>query len=196
MISKPTARRIEIIREFFQRARIATEKLDWLDIGCGRGDLLSAGRQCFKSAAGCDSSDEMLKPCKDLDVRHQLSIESLPFDDAAFDFITTACVYQHVPPDLRPVLARETLRVLRPGGVFCVIEHNPLNWQPRRIPNAKLLRAHETGRLVSDAGYKIVETRFFFLFPERLHRLTRPLENTLRAFPFGRQYAIFSRRRV
>lgn len=189
-------RTVEIIRGFFRRARIGTEKLDWLDLGCGRGDLLNAGRQYFKSAAGCDSSNETLKLCKNLDVRPQSSMDSVPFDDATFDFITAACVYHHVPPDLRPVLARETMRVLRPGGVFCIIEHNPLNPGTRHIADAQFLRAVETGRLVSDAGCKVIETEFFFLFPERLHRFTRPLENTLRAFPFGSRYAIFGRRRV
>jgi len=204
MLSKPAAsdsrfsfeRKTEIIRGFFQRAGMGTEKLDWLDIACGRGDLLSVGRQYFKSAAGCDPSNERLKFCKDLNVRQQLSMGSVPFDDDAFDFVTTVCVYHQVPPEVRPVIAREALRVLRPGGVFCIIEHNPLNPVTRRSAGAQLLKADETGRLVSDAGWKVVETQFFLLFPERLHRFTRKLEDTLRALPFGGQYAIFSRPRV
>src|SRR5437870_1053056 len=126
-------RKIEVIRSFFNRARLATEKLSWLDAGCGQGDLLHLGRKYFKSAVGCDPSQEMLKSCEGLDVRHQSSMEHLPFDNGSFDFITAVCVYHHVPADRRNVLTNEAVRVLRPGGTFCVIEHNPINPVTRLI---------------------------------------------------------------
>src|SRR5436190_10498910 len=81
-------RKIEIIREFFRRSGTPTERLAWLDIGCGQGELLRLGRRHFQSAMGCDPSNRMLDACRDLEARHQSSMESLPFDDAAFDFIT------------------------------------------------------------------------------------------------------------
>ena len=156
-------------------------------------------RSNFKSAAGCDPSGEMLKSCGDLNVRRQASVDALPYDDASFDFLTAVCVYHHVPLDRRAELTAESRRVLRPGGILCIIEHNPLNPITRRIvsrspvdADAKLLTPNETGGLLSNAGCKVLETRFFLLFPERLHRLTRPLEDTLRALPFGGQYAVFA----
>src|SRR2546428_11662842 len=192
-------RKIEIVQGFFQRSSMQTEKLDWLDIGCGQGDLLRLGRPYFKSAAGCDPSQGMLESCRDLEVRQQSSADCLPFDRAAFDFVTAVCVYHHLPLEHRSLLTAEAVRVLRPGGTFCVIEHNP--WNPvtklivSRTPvdaDARLLTANETGRLLSSAGCKVLETQFFLLFPERLHRFSRPLEEALRVFPFGGQYAIFS----
>ena len=196
-------RKIEIIRGFFQRARLQTENLDWLDIGCGQGDVLRLGARYFKSIAGCDPSKEMLKSCQDLGVRQQSSVETLPFDDKTFDFISAVCVYHHVPVASRLPLTAEALRVLRPGGTLCIIEHNPRNPVTRLIvagtpidADGQLLSANETGRLLSDAGGKVIETQYFLLFPERLHRFTRRLEVALGAFPFGGQYAIFSRPRV
>src|SRR5213075_926803 len=139
------------IREFFRRSGTPTERLAWLDIGCGQGELLRLGRRHFQSAMGCDPSNRMLDACRDLEARHQSSMESLPFDDAAFDFITAVCVYHHVPLDRRPVLAAETMRVLKPGGTFCIIEHNPLNPITKHIvsrtpvdADAELLTAKES----------------------------------------------------
>ena len=57
-------------------------------------------------------------------------------------------------------MTREAARVLRPGGVFAIIEHNPLNPATRlivrRLPmdrNAILLGARETRRLLRAAGF-------------------------------------------
>src|SRR5262245_11208640 len=81
-------RKIEVIRQFFQGRAVRTETLDWVDIGCGQGDLLRLGRPYFKSAGGCDSSSGMLSSCQDLEVRQQLSMDTLPFADGICDFVT------------------------------------------------------------------------------------------------------------
>ena len=191
-------RKLQIIRRFFQRGGVQTKGLDWLDIGCGQGDLLRHGRGYFRSAAGCDPSQGMLNFCQDLDVRHQLSMDSLPFGDGVCDFVTAVCVYHHVPVELRPKLTAEALRVLKPGGTLCIIEHNPWNPVTKLIvsralvdKDAHLLSPGETKRLLSAAGCKIFQTQFFLLFPELLHRFTRPIEDALRVFPLGGQYAVF-----
>ena len=48
--------------------------------------------------------------------------ESLPFEDGAFDVVYSWGVIHHTP-DV-PAAAREILRVLRPGGRFCVMVYN------------------------------------------------------------------------
>jgi hypothetical protein len=85
--------------------------------------------------------------------------------------------------------------------MLCIVEHNP--WNPvtklivSRTPvdaDAQLLTAAEAGRLLAQAGCAALETRFFLLFPERLHRFTRSIEDSFRAMPFGGQYAVFGRK--
>ena len=193
-------RKIQVIRSFCKRRGMAAENLRWLDIGCGQGDLLRLGREHFKSSSGCDPSQGMLESCRDLDVRHQLSLESLPFDDAGFDFVTAVCVYHHVPAERRSLLTEEALRVLKPGGVFCIIEHNPRNPVTRLIvsrtpvdADAHLLTANEAVRLLPAAKGKVIETRYFLLFPERL-KFALPIEDAMAALPFGGQYAVFAQR--
>jgi ubiquinone/menaquinone biosynthesis C-methylase UbiE len=192
-------RKLQVIRRYFHKAGVVTETLDWLDIGCGRGDMLRAGLPFFRSATGCDPSNGMLQACTDLQVRIQESPGKLPFDDAVFDFLTAVCVYHHVPVQDRPGLTTEALRVLKPGGKFCVVEHNPWNIATRVIVSrtpvdaeANLLKPAETRSLLSDAGTRVLATRFFLLFPEMIYPYFRYVEEGLANVPLGGQYAVFA----
>jgi SAM-dependent methyltransferase len=194
-------RKLQIVRSFFDKLGVPTQKLDWLDVGCGQGDLLRLGQTYFKSSAGCDPSEGMLQSCSDLNVRTQASMLSLPFESQSFDFLTIVCVYHHVPLEERVAFTHEALRLLKPGGVFCVIEHNPLNPVTRLIvsrtpvdADARLLRAKETRNLLCKAGGRILETKYFLLFPERIHKYARVIEDCLTSVPIGGQYAVFAQR--
>jgi SAM-dependent methyltransferase len=97
-------------------------------------------------------------------------------------------------------LTAEIRRLLRPGGVFAVIEHNPWNPVTRLIvsrtpvdEDAILLRASETRALLRGAGFSIDREMYFLYFPEKLYRAAAALENGLRRVPLGGQYAVFGR---
>jgi ubiquinone/menaquinone biosynthesis C-methylase UbiE len=193
-------RKIQVICDFFNRASIDMRTLSWLDAGCGQGDLLRIGKNYFESSTGCDPSNAMLKSCADLNVRHQMALEALPYDDRSFDFVTAVCVYHHVAPELRAVLTAEAFRVLKPQGIFCIIEHNPHNPVTKLIVSrtpvdaeAKLLTAKETKLLVSTPASRVLASRYFLLFPERFKFLIS-IEESLRTMPFGGQYAVFAQR--
>jgi len=193
-------RKIQLIRDFFNRAGLDTRELSWLDAGCGQGDLMRCGLSDFKSVMGCDPSEGMLKSCGDLQVRHQAEPEKLPFADESFDFVTAVCVYHHIPPGRRSLMTAEALRVLKAGGVFCVIEHNPLNPVTRLIvsrtpvdADASLLTARQSQKLLSTVS-KVLESRYFLLFPERFYKVAHSAESLLSRLPLGGQYAVFSQK--
>jgi SAM-dependent methyltransferase len=139
----------------------------------------------------------MLEGCSDLNVVQQRSPASLPFAGNSFDFITAVCVYHHVPEATRPAFTTEILRVLRAGGIFCMIEHNPLNPVTRLIvsrtpidANARLLTARSARNLLSGAGCVVVDTRYFLFLPQRFHRHFPGLEDRLAKVPLGGQYCM------
>jgi SAM-dependent methyltransferase len=122
--------------------------------------------------------------------------------DQSFDFLTAVCVYHHVAREERAALTCEAARVLRPGGVFAIIEHNPLNPATRlivgRLPmdrNAILLSARESRRLLDTAGFANMDTSYFLYLPEKAFRVFSGLEKALRRIPLGGQYAVFGRKR-
>jgi SAM-dependent methyltransferase len=190
-----------LIRSYFAARGRDLSRMNWLDVGCGKGELLRFGSREFASAAGCDVSSEMLEYCREIACRTMTDPLRLPFDDGSFDFLTAVCVYHHVPVPDRAALTGEAWRVLRPGGVFSIIEHNPFNPATRiivsRTPldtNAVLLRAKETGDLLRGAGFRALDTIYFLYLPERPFRLLPGIETALRRVPLGGQYAVFGRK--
>jgi SAM-dependent methyltransferase len=172
----------------------------WLDVGCGRGELLELAGGNFAQAIGCDPSAGMLSSASSFRMHEQPSLTELPFNDRSVDFATAMCVYHHVQNDARKLLTEEIRRVLTPGGLCCIIEHNPWNPVTRAIVNrcpidagAELLTARTALDLFRAAGFHFVSTDYFLFLPEKMfHRLSF-IERTLCKFPFGGQYALLAR---
>jgi SAM-dependent methyltransferase len=189
-----------LLRDFLSRRRLRAETLAWLDVGCGRGELLRFGGASFASAVGCDPSEEMLRECAGLHVEHQSDPTVLPFRERSFNLMTAACVYHHLTSVERQALTREACRILKPGGIFAIFEHNPLNPATRLIvsrtpvdSHAVLLTAGETRRIMRAAGLNPLVTSYYLYFPESLFSRVGGFERCLGAIPVGGQYAVFSR---
>jgi SAM-dependent methyltransferase len=193
-------RKRDLIRQYFSRRKMATLNLSYLDIGCGKGELLKLLRDDFGHVAGCDPSPGMLRFADGIDARVQHDPTRLPFEDASFDFVTAVCVYHHVPVDARLALSVEIARVARPGGTFAIIEHNPYNPVTRTIvgrtpvdADAILLPAGETKQWMQRAGFQVESCTYFLYFPEPVYRLGgKAAEGLLGRLPFGGQYAVFA----
>ena len=94
----------------------------------------------------------------------------------------------------------ELARVVRPGGLVFVFEHNPWNPVTRAIVrdcpldrDAVLLTAPETRGLLSRAGLEVVEQRYYLFFPRSLGFLRR-FEPWLAWLPLGGQYYVAARK--
>ena len=191
-------RKLDMLLGFAKTRGLDTSKMTWLDVGCGKGQLLRAGRPHFARVVGCDVSSTMFEGSRDLDVTEQIDPDQLPFEDASVDWVTAVCVYHHVDRAARSRLTVEIQRVLKPAGVFALIEHNPLNPVVqvivRRTPvdeHAILLTARSARRLMTDAGLETVDTRYFLYLPQWLYRRGRLLEKSFEKVPLGGQYAAF-----
>ncbi|HEX4771339.1 MAG TPA: class I SAM-dependent methyltransferase [Bryobacteraceae bacterium] len=172
---------------------------DWLDVGCGDGELLCLGSSFFRRAIGCDSSVNPI--CGETEVVLQTQPSKLPFPDSSFDLVTAVCIYRQLPIDMRQVLSAEIFRVLRPGGTACFIEHNPLNPITRRILSRTRVGAAaapashwDMTTLVWSAGLRKPVFRFFLYLPERMYTYIPALESLLANIPLGGQYALFCER--
>lgn len=124
----------------------------------------------------------------------------LPFADGAFDCVFSACVFHHIEPALHVGILAELRRVLRPGGLIAIYEHNPLN--PLTVQavrtcefddNAILLRAGQLKARLAAAGFAQPAVRYRVFFPRALRAL-RPLERWLQWLPLGAQYYAYDRR--
>jgi len=193
-------RKRDLIYAYFRQQSANTHSMHYLDLGCGKGDLVSLLRDDFSRVAGCDPSERMLKGIQGVETRVQRDVDKIPFGNAEFDFVTAACVYHHVPPSARLALTHEVSRVLKPGGVFAIIEHNPHNPVTRLIvsrtpvdADAVLLNERETSKLMQLAGFSQQVSRYFLYFPEFVYRRTGDaVEKWFGKIPLGGQYAVFA----
>ncbi len=98
-----------------------------LEIGCGPGRLMLPMSAFFGEVHGVDVSDEMvrlarenLQSCPGAHVHLNSGSDLSLFEDAHFDFVYSALVFQHIPSvEVITRYLEESLRVLKPGGALC-----------------------------------------------------------------------------
>jgi SAM-dependent methyltransferase len=189
-----------LIQRLLKRAGMDPARSKWLDVGCGQGSLLEVAGKHFSHASGCDPSANMLSSCASFSVRAQASPVALPYEDGSMDFVTSVCVYHHVHGRDRTLLTSEIRRVLAPGGLYCIVEHNPWNPVTRTIVgrcavdvDAELLAAPNAGRLLKAGGFELLRTSYFLYLPEKLFGRFGAVESALEHLPLGGQYALLGR---
>jgi SAM-dependent methyltransferase len=168
-----------------------------LDVGCGVGNTISLLIGKVSRLAGVDVSEACIAAAKKRPPGVEYATYDgihLPYPDANFDVAFAICVFHHVPLADRAALARDIRRVLRPGGLFVIFEHNPYNPLTMRIVNACefdkdaiLLRRSETETLMRGAGLQDVSSRYILTVPAAgpfLHRVDRLFSR----LPMGAQY--------
>jgi SAM-dependent methyltransferase len=175
-----------------------------LDYGCGAGAMLRVLRRLgfAGTLVGCDVSAQMLKEARrrwregPLPELAQMEDGRAPFRDNDFDLVVLSAVLHHVETPQRARTYADVLRVLKPGGLLYVFEHNPFNplarWVVRRTPidrSAVLLTPREVRAGLTSAGAGNTRTAYLMFFPPRLTWLRR-LERLLQWLPCGAQYVV------
>lgn len=171
--------------------------MDLLDVGCGIGNIHDLIGPRFRSVTGVDVSSASIEAAARRFPQHRYAAydgDTLPAPDGAFDMTMAICVFHHVPPVLWGRLAAEMLRVLRPGGLALVIEHNPWNPVTRRIVNscpidrdAVLLTRGITAGLFRAAGGVGVRARSILSVPPKTDALMT-VDGWFGLLPLGAQY--------
>lgn len=170
-----------------------------LDVGCGVGNYHPYLVDDVGAISGVDVSAACIQTARDRNSGVDYSVydgHSLPYDDASFDFAYTICVMHHVPPEQWPAFAAELRRVVRPGGMVAVFEHNPYNPLTRRAvsscefdKDAVLLTAGQVDELLRGAGFKDATRRYILTVPP-FNRLLMGVDRALARLPLGGQFYV------
>ena len=170
-----------------------------LDVGCGVGNYHKIVRPAVGSLSGVDVSAASVERARanKLDVAYEVyDGMRLPYADNSFDLVFTICVIHHVPTGAWDNFASEMHRVVKPGGLALVFEHNPLNPLTMRAVNncpfdadAVLLRSGRTVELLTKAGFRDVDARFILSIPA-VTRSLRRIDRLVSKVPFGAQYYV------
>jgi SAM-dependent methyltransferase len=177
--------------------------LEVLDVGCGIGlsDTYLASEFC--TLWGIDLSAECVARAAQRNPSvHYRAYEgdTFPFPDGRFDVAFAICVMHHVSPSDWHRFLLEMRRVVRPGGLTVVFEHNPFNPLTRLAVSrcsfdagVVLLTRGRTSRLFAGAGLDVIESRYILFFPVR-SRILQTVERSLHRFPLGAQYYVVGRK--
>ena len=114
-----------------------------LDLACGAGGFVADLRRAFPRARviGVDLSPAYLAEARGAapgTAFVQAKAELLPFASGSFDAVTSVYLFHELPPKVRPVVAAEIARLLRPGGHFALADSIQPVDEPRL---ARLLEA-------------------------------------------------------
>lgn len=175
-----------------------------LDFGCGVGIAAPLLAEAFEPATlqGFDPSKEAVaRAHRDhADERFRFVDDAERLPTGAFDLAYCNGVFHHIPPEHRGESLHTVLRALRPGGLFALWENNPWNPGTRyvmsRIPfdrDAQTLSPPHARRLLRTAGFEVLRSDAWFLFPAALGFL-RPLESLVHRLPLGAQYLVLARK--
>lgn len=177
----------------------------YLNFGSGIGASIAPFRQHLPAArlTCADVSESSLAMARaahgDAAQYVWLAEGRLPLADASIDGAFACCVFHHIPPEDHAAALAELRRVLKPGGLLMIYEHNPLNPLTVRAvntcpldENAILIGAPTLQRRCLAAGFTSSKHDYRVFFPAALKAL-RPAENLLRWLPLGAQYFVAAR---
>ena len=114
----------------FMARRRPRPGMDMLDVACGTGNLAIPAARAGATVTGIDIAPNLLDQARTRAREHGLAVrfdqgdaENLPYNDRSFDLVVTMFGAMFAPrPD---VVARELIRVCRPGGCIAMA-----NWTP------------------------------------------------------------------
>lgn len=198
---------LNLIREFRRTeagSAAISERIKTLDIGCGHGHIhpYLTESDVPLTLFGTDVASTVVEEARltNPSVNYQsYDGEQLPYEDRSFDVAFTIAVMHHVPPGRWPAFLKEMRRIVRPGGMIVVFEHNPINpltqWIVRTCPideNAVLLSNRRLSKLVAQAQFVGITTRYI-LFTPLDGPLYRKFDNVIGWLPLGAQYYVAAR---
>jgi SAM-dependent methyltransferase len=188
----------EIRRQLAPRSPGA--RLRVLDAGCGLGTAMEYLGGDF-NIVGTDISHAMLQHSGH---HGRVAVQEpfdLPFASDAFDVAFAFCVYHHLDAASHVRHLRELGRVVRPGGLVCVFEHNPFNPATRiifaRAPidrGCRMIWPSALRRTFLDAGLSGTKQGYLLFVPELPVRWFAFLEPALAWLPLGGQYFVSGRK--
>lgn len=188
---------LELTARAFGRQRL--DELSVLDIGCGTGHMMRRLTSHFADVHGCDLSQSMVRRAGK-NASLMPAPTRVPFTSESFDIAICACVYHHVRPELRLEHVGEVARVLRPGGMLLIFEHNPRNPLTRRIvrrcpidESAILVGSRQMRSILKAARFTDIRCRHYLFMPESIYRHLGFAERWLSLSGMGGQYCTTGR---
>ncbi len=151
-----------------------------LDVGCGTGTLTMMIRRAQPDAkiVGLDGDPRVLQIARgkspDSAIEWDRGLASqLPYGDDEFDRVVSSLVIHHLDTATKRAAFDDAYRVLKPGGIMCVLDFCKPQSMPSRILAAGMRHLEQTAdnfdgllpQFITDSGFSAVEERARFGSP-------------------------------
>jgi O-antigen chain-terminating methyltransferase len=122
--------RLQAYLPFLEPLYALDSKSETVDLGCGRGEWLELLTDIGFKPKGVDLDDGMLKACREIGLDVELGdafsyLTALPTESQTI--VTAFHFVEHVSFEQLQILVKESLRVLKPGGLLILETPNPEN---------------------------------------------------------------------
>jgi SAM-dependent methyltransferase len=122
--------RFAVYLPLLKEAKLGTDRMPIVDLGCGRGEWLELLQEEGMQARGVDRNRILLAECRQRGLEVVESdvlayLHSLP--DACLGAVTGFHLLEHLPFEALIAVLDETVRVLKPGGAAIFETPNPEN---------------------------------------------------------------------
>lgn len=139
----------------------------FLEIGCGRGDFLSAFHNAGLKCSGVDVEKHSAELLPDFNIRQcDVAKQALPFDDDIFDIVYHKSLIEHLyDPNL---LMDETYRVLKPRGTVIILTPDWASQMKVFYEDFTHCRPYDTTALrdlLKIKGFSYVNAELFYQLP-------------------------------
>jgi len=141
--------------------------VNFLDIGCGRGEFLKGFIECGVNGYAVDQSSAAKKYCPEAELRNSdIENDGIPYPDNFFDVVFSKSVIEHFYDPER--LIKEMYRVLKPGGLAITLcpawEYNyRIYFEDHSHRTPFMLESLRNIQLIHD--FEKVEVEFFRQLP-------------------------------
>lgn len=146
-----------------------------VDVGCGIGLISALLARKFGRVIGVDVSRRMVAKAREIMPQgefHAFDGRRLPLANDSADVVFAINVFHHVLPADRQDLLADMRRILKPGGMAALFEHNPYNPLTMKVVracafdrNAVLLKSKEARERLRETGLKRVGSRYMLFVP-------------------------------
>jgi 2-polyprenyl-3-methyl-5-hydroxy-6-metoxy-1,4-benzoquinol methylase len=182
----------EIRRRVEDYVPLLVQASDVVDLGCGRGELLSALRDHQVRARGIDVNHAMVELCRSrgLDVEEADALEFLRRQqDESVGGLVAIQVVEHFSPRYLVKVLETSFHKMRPGAPLVLETINPACWMAffetfiRDVTHAQPLHPETLRYLVQGSGFTQVDVQFRQPVREK-DRLVRASEGSDMPGPF------------
>jgi ubiquinone/menaquinone biosynthesis C-methylase UbiE len=190
------------LRRIFSRYGISTSDRV-VDVGCGVGTYEMNLVEDWPNISGIDVSEESVALARQNCAAASFSAfdgKQMPFESGSVAAAFAICVWHHVPVEHWSLFLAEIFRILRPGGILAVFEHNPWNpltrWAVERCvfdKDAVLLSMPQARRRMIAAGFKLPQSEYILSVPAT-KGIAGQIDRWLGSVPTGAQYLVVGRK--